>query len=90
MLCRTGFTGELGYEIFCDRNDALEIWDGLMEAGSEFGLAPMGDEALNMLRIEAGLMLAGAEFGPDCDAFESGLGFRRRFRQAGFHRPGCA
>jgi len=75
MLCRTGFTGELGYEIFCDQHDATEIWDGVMEAGEEFGVAPMGSEALNMLRLEAGLMIAGAEFGPDADAFESGLGF---------------
>ena len=75
MLCRTGFTGELGYEIFCDQDDALPIWDGLMAAGKPLGLVPMGGEALEMLRIEAGLMMAGAEFGPDCDAFESGLGF---------------
>lgn len=75
MLCRTGFTGELGYEIFCDQNDAEEIWDGLIEAGVEFGLVPMGGQALSMLRIEAGLMAAGAEFGPDSDAMESGLGF---------------
>ena len=75
MLCRTGFTGELGYEVFCDSSDAIEIWDGLVEAGARHGLVPMGNEALNMLRIEAGLMVAGAEFGPDSDAMESGLGF---------------
>ena len=75
MLCRTGFTGELGYEIFCDRDDALAIWDGVMQAGATHGLVPMGGEALNKLRIEAGLMIAGAEFGPDSDAMESGLGF---------------
>ena len=39
------------------------------------GLVPMGSDALEMLRIEAGLMVSGAEFGPDADAFESGLGF---------------
>jgi aminomethyltransferase len=75
MLCRTGFTGELGFEIFCDQADAAEIWEGLMTAGEEFGLVPMGSEALGILRIEAGLMIAGAEFGPDSDAIESGLGF---------------
>jgi len=75
MLCRTGFTGELGYEIFCDKNDALQIWDTLIAEGAEDGLVPMGNNALGMLRIEAGLMVAGAEFGPDSDAFESGLGF---------------
>ncbi|WP_299591995.1 DUF1989 domain-containing protein [uncultured Tateyamaria sp.] len=75
MLCRTGFTGELGYEIFCDSADAVAIWDALIKAGAPHGLVPMGSDALEMLRIEAGLMISGAEFGPDTDAFESGLGF---------------
>lgn len=81
MLCRTGFTGELGYEIFCDRNDATTIWDGVMEVGMPDGLVPMGGAALDMVRIEAGLMIAGAEFGPDIDAMESGLGFAVDFKK---------
>ncbi|MCY4540996.1 MAG: DUF1989 domain-containing protein [Rhodobacteraceae bacterium] len=84
MLSRTGFTGELGYEIFCGRRDACEIWDGIMEAGQGHGLVPMGGEALNLLRIEAGFMLAGAEFCPDSDALESGLGFVVDFRKPDF------
>ncbi len=84
MLCRTGFTGELGYELFCDREDAVAIWDGLIGAGSPHGLVPMGGMALDMLRIEAGLMIAGAEFGPDVDALESGLGFAVDFKKADF------
>ena len=75
QLTRTGYTGELGYEIFCTESDAVEIWDALMQTGSEFGITPMGLEALDTIRIEAGLMAAGAEFGPDIDAYESGLGF---------------
>jgi len=75
MLTRSGFTGELGYEIFCDARHAIEIWDAVMAAGEEFGIVPMGLEALNTLRVEAGLMVAGAEFGPETDAFECGLGF---------------
>lgn len=84
MLCRTGFTGELGYELFCDQADALEIWDGLMAVGASQGLVPMGGHALDMLRIEAGLMIAGAEFGPDVDAMESGLGFAVDFNKPAF------
>tara|TARA_B100000768_G_scaffold34660_1_gene33252 strand:- start:5974 stop:8310 length:2337 start_codon:yes stop_codon:yes gene_type:complete len=84
MLCRSGFTGELGYELFCDRDDATEIWDGLMDAGVPAGLVPMGGTALNSLRIEAGLMSAGAEFGPDADAMESGLGFAIDFKKDTF------
>ena len=45
---------------------------------------PMGSEALNILRIEAGLMIAGAEFGPDVDAMESGLGFAVDLKKEGF------
>ena len=84
MLCRTGFTGELGYEVFCDRDDATDIWDGLIEAGTPEGLVPMGGAALNTLRIEAGLMVSGAEFGPDVDAMESGLGFAVDFKKDAF------
>ena len=84
LLTRSGFTGELGYEIFCDRRHALSIWDGLIEAGSEFGLKPMGNEALDMLRIESGLMVAGAEFGADVDAFEAGLGFAVDLKKEAF------
>ena len=84
MLCRTGFTGELGYEIFCDQNDALEIWDGVVEVGLSHGLVAMGGMALDLLRIEAGLMVAAAEFGADCDALESGLGFAVDFRKPDF------
>ena len=84
MLTRSGFTGELGYEIFCDRDDALEIWDRLMEAGAPHGLVPMGGQALDMLRQEAGLMIAGAEFGPDADAIEAGLGFAIDFNKPNF------
>ncbi|MFK7837517.1 MAG: DUF1989 domain-containing protein [Sulfitobacter sp.] len=84
MLCRSGFTGELGYELFCDRADAVEIWDGLMAAGAPLGLVPMGGHALEMLRIEAGLMIAGAEFSPDVDAMEAGLGFAVDFKKEHF------
>ncbi len=84
MLCRSGFTGELGYEIFCDKNDATEIWDALIEAGAPHGLVPMGGAALDMLRIEAGLMTAGAEFGPDVDAMEAGLEFAVDFSKPDF------
>ncbi len=75
MLTRSGFTGELGYEIFCDASAATKIWDAVMEAGEEFGILPMGSEALEMKRIEAGLMISGAEFTSEVDAFEAGLGF---------------
>jgi aminomethyltransferase len=75
MLSRSGYTGELGYEIFCSKTDAVAIWDAVMAAGEEFGVTPMGSAALDIIRIEAGLAAANAEFAPGVDAFEAGLGF---------------
>ncbi|MBL8359859.1 MAG: aminomethyltransferase family protein [Rubrivivax sp.] len=84
MLTRSGYTGELGYEIFCSRKDALPIWDALMQAGERHGITPMGSEALGLLRVEAGLAAQGAEFGNDIDAFEAGLGFAVDLRKPAF------
>ncbi len=75
QLTRSGYTGELGYEIFCHEKSALAIWDAIMDAGEDLGITPMGLQALDTIRIEAGLMAGGAEFSPDVDAFEAGLGF---------------
>ena len=75
MLSRTGYTGELGYEIYCHPNDAVKVWDAVWEAGKEFNLTPMGFEALDMLRIEAGLILGGNEFSDETDPFEAGIAF---------------
>ena len=75
MLSRTRYTGELGYEIYCHPNDAVKVWDAVWDAGKEFDLAPMGFEALDMLRIEAGLILGGNEFSDETDPFEAGIAF---------------
>jgi len=75
QLTRSGYTGELGYEIFCHEQSAIKIWDAIMQAGSDLGIKPMGLQALETIRIEAGLMSAGAEFAPDVDAIEAGLSF---------------
>lgn len=84
MLSRSGYTGELGYEFFCDKVDAPAIWDAIMTAGEEFGIAPMGAHALEIIRIEAGLAAANAEFDADVDAFEAGLGFAVDLKKDGF------
>ena len=75
MLSRTGYTGELGYEIYCHPNDAVKVWDAVWDAGKEFNLTPMGFEALDILRIEAGLILGGNEFSDETDPFEAGIAF---------------
>ena len=75
VVSRTGYTGELGYEVWCHPKDALEIWDAIWEAGQPHGLAPLGLLALDMLRIEAGLIFANYEFCDQTDPFEAGIGF---------------
>ncbi len=61
-ISRTGFTGDLGYEITVDSDQALDVLDDVLTAGSGRGMRPFGEEALNMLRIEAGLPLVDVDF----------------------------
>ena len=75
VVSRTGYTGELGYEIFCHPKDALAVFDAVWEAGQKHGIRPMGLEALDMVRIEAGLIFANYEFDSETDPFEAGIGF---------------
>ena len=75
VLSRTGYTGELGFELFCHPKDGPAVWDAVMQAGEPFGIAPMGLAALDMVRIEAGLVFAGYEFDSTTDPFEAGIGF---------------
>jgi aminomethyltransferase len=75
VVSRTGYTGELGYEIFCHPKDALAVFDAVGDAGQKHGIAPFGLEALDMVRIEAGLIFANYEFSDDTDPFEAGIGF---------------
>ena len=75
VVSRTGYTGELGYEVMCHPKDCEEIFDAIWEAGQDHGLTPLGLEALDMLRIESGLIFADYEFSDQTDPFEAGIGF---------------
>lgn len=75
VISRTGYSGELGYEIFCHPKDAVEIFDAVWAAGEPFGMKPLGLAALDFMRIEAGLIFAGSEFDDTTDPFEAGIGF---------------
>ena len=61
-ISRTGFTGDLGYELFAPAELALSLWDRLMEAGQTRGIRAIGYTALNRARLEAGLIVANADF----------------------------
>ncbi|MDW8337600.1 MAG: DUF1989 domain-containing protein [Thermoleophilia bacterium] len=80
VVSRTGYTGELGYEVWCHPSDAPAVWDAIWEAGEEHGITPLGLEALDILRIESGLIFAGYEFDDQVDPFEAGIGFAVDFR----------
>jgi aminomethyltransferase len=63
-VSRTGYTGDLGFEIWVSSQHALPLWDALIEAGIDFGLQPAGMLALDVARIEAGLMLLDVDYVP--------------------------
>jgi aminomethyltransferase len=71
-ISRTGFTGDLGYELFAPANLALSLWDRLMEAGRMHGLRAIGYTALNRARLEAGLIVAKADFSTAEHALRAG------------------
>ena len=61
-ISRTGYTGDLGFEIWMDAKDALTIWDALMDAGSDYGITPVGILAMDMARVEAGLFMIEVDY----------------------------
>tara|TARA_B100001750_G_C15306972_1_gene495214 strand:- start:203 stop:847 length:645 start_codon:yes stop_codon:yes gene_type:complete len=62
MISRTGYTGDLGFELWMKAEDSLSIWDVLMEKGADFGIAPVGLLALDIARIEAGFVLLDVDY----------------------------
>jgi aminomethyltransferase len=92
-VSRTGFTGDLGYELWMEPGSAESVWDGLMEAGRSRGIRAIGSQALNVARIEAGFLLPNADFvsaehtlrtGRDRSPLELGLGWLVDFKKGHF------
>ena len=92
-ISRTGYTGDLGYEIWLDAANALEAWDALIAAGSGYGITPAGMLALDVARIEAGLMLIDVDYvsarkalidSQKSSPFELGLGWAVDLRKQHF------
>jgi aminomethyltransferase len=93
MVSRTGFTGDLGYELWIAPAKAEALWDRLFTAGRDLGITPIGVKALDMARIEAGFIQAGVDFLPADVAvrpgrtrspFELGLGWLVDFSKSHF------
>ena len=74
LIARTGYTGEDGFELFCDAADAEPLWNQLLAAGVPFGLAPCGLGTRDTLRLEAGMPLYGNELDRSTNPFEANLG----------------
>ena len=83
-ITRTGYTGDLGYEIWLSPEHAIAVWDALVETGRGFGIAPAGLDALDIARIEAGLLLKDIDYVSSWTAliesrksspYEAGLGW---------------
>ena len=61
-VTRTGFTGDLGYELWVPADGAVEVWDAVWEAGQDYRIRPIGIRALDVARVEAGLIMMDAEY----------------------------
>ena len=93
MVSRTGFTGDLGYELWIKPELALQMWDELYAAGEHHGIQPFGEEATNMARLEAAFIMPGMEFNEalrtvhfehDQTPFELNLGWLVDFKKPHF------
>jgi aminomethyltransferase len=83
-LARTGYTGEDGFEFFSPIDRIAEIWDGLMAAGKNDGLVPVGLGARDTLRLEARMPLYGQELADDISPLEAGLGWAVKLDKGDF------
>ena len=62
IITRTGYTGDLGYEIWVENEHALSLWDAVMSGGRSYGIEPAGLDALDMTRVEAGFIMNGVDY----------------------------
>jgi len=85
LISRTGYTGEDGFEIYifgnCGEEEALNLWNAILDAGKEFGIEPCGLAARDTLRLEAGFCLYGNELNENITPIEAGLTFGVKFDQ---------
>ncbi|HSM83351.1 MAG TPA: DUF1989 domain-containing protein [Nodosilinea sp.] len=84
LISRTGYTGELGYELFVAPGDGARLWELLMEVGGPAGLLPLGMRALDRARIEAGLLARGSEFDDLISPYQAGIGWAVAMKKPDF------
>ena len=84
LISRTGYTGELGFELYLSPDDAPGVWDALLESGKDDGLLPAGLGARDTLRLEAGMALYGHEIDDTVTPLEADLGWVVKFKKGDF------
>jgi aminomethyltransferase len=87
IISRTGYTGELGFEIYftADTTVAQNVWKAIFEAGKEFAIAPIGLGARDTLRLEMGFCLYGNDIDKTTNPLEAGLGWITKLNKNGFN-----
>ena len=84
IISRTGYTGELGYEIYSSSNDIINVWTQIMEAGLDHGIEPVGLGCRDTLRMEMKYILYGNDIDETTNPIEAGLGWITRLKKDEF------
>ena len=84
IISATGYTGSGGFEIYCKNNEAEKIWNKVLEAGTNYGIEPIGLAARNTLRLEMGYCLYGNDINDTTSPIEAGLGWITKFNKKDF------
>lgn len=79
IISATGYTGSGGFEIYCKNNEVQQVWDKVLEAGTDFGIKPIGLAARDTLRLEMGYCLYGNDIDETTSPIEAGLGWITKF-----------
>ena len=81
IISATGYTGSGGFEIYCKNNEVKQVWDKVLEAGSDYGIKPIGLAARDTLRLEMGYCLYGNDIDETTSPIEAGLGWITKFNK---------
>jgi aminomethyltransferase len=81
FMTRLGYTAELGYELWMNADQAIDLWDALISEGAGHGMEVIGMDALDLFRIEGGFIIGGVEYDPSVSPFECGLGWAVSFEK---------
>ncbi len=87
IISRTGYTGELGFEVYfkCSRDEAIKVWDAIMDAGKEYGIEAVALGSRDTLRLEKGYCLYGHDIDETTNSIEAGLGWITKLAKGDFN-----